>query len=90
GETPVQKPASENEQALKNVLDKMMDQQKEALEQSDVVRKEFEAQFNAASALRYFNNAGPSFVPLGGSFPLDVNDFLDDPLMPNLEDASKV
>ncbi|GKD57066.1 putative ribonuclease H-like domain-containing protein [Tanacetum coccineum] len=30
GETPVQKPASENEQALKNVLDKMMDQENEA------------------------------------------------------------
>ncbi|GKD90571.1 retrovirus-related pol polyprotein from transposon TNT 1-94 [Tanacetum coccineum] len=35
GESPVQKPASENEQALKNVLDKMMDQEKEASEQSD-------------------------------------------------------
>ncbi|GKB90727.1 putative ribonuclease H-like domain-containing protein, partial [Tanacetum coccineum] len=46
GETPVQKPASENEQALKNVLDKMMDQEKEASEQSDAVRKEFEAQCN--------------------------------------------
>ncbi|GKE86719.1 hypothetical protein Tco_1560461 [Tanacetum coccineum] len=33
GETPVQKPASKNEQALKNVLGKMMDQEKEALEQ---------------------------------------------------------
>ncbi|GKF66518.1 hypothetical protein Tco_0193035, partial [Tanacetum coccineum] len=46
GETPVQKPASENEQALKNVLDKMMNQDKEDSEQSDVVRKEFEAQCN--------------------------------------------
>ncbi|GKG28148.1 hypothetical protein Tco_0406475 [Tanacetum coccineum] len=36
GETPVQKPTSENEQTLKNVLDKMMDQEKEAKEQSDV------------------------------------------------------
>ncbi|GKB65332.1 putative ribonuclease H-like domain-containing protein [Tanacetum coccineum] len=43
GETPIQKPASENEQALKNVLDKMMDQEKEAIEKSDAVRKEFEA-----------------------------------------------
>ncbi|GJW57206.1 retrovirus-related pol polyprotein from transposon TNT 1-94 [Tanacetum coccineum] len=41
GETPIQKPASENEQALKNVLDKMMDQEKEAIEQSNVIRKEF-------------------------------------------------
>ncbi|GJS91138.1 ribonuclease H-like domain-containing protein [Tanacetum coccineum] len=46
GESLVQKPASENEQALKNVLDKMMDQEKEATKQSDVVRKEFEAQCN--------------------------------------------
>ncbi|GKA59442.1 putative ribonuclease H-like domain-containing protein [Tanacetum coccineum] len=43
GETPVQKPTSENEQALKNVLNKMMDQEKEDIEQSDAVRKEFEA-----------------------------------------------
>ncbi|GJY82126.1 integrase, catalytic region, zinc finger, CCHC-type containing protein, partial [Tanacetum coccineum] len=40
------KQTSENEQALKNVLDKMMDQEKEATKQSDVVRKEFEAQCN--------------------------------------------
>ncbi|GJR19827.1 hypothetical protein Tco_0968354 [Tanacetum coccineum] len=115
GETPVQKPASENEQALKNVLDKMMDQEKEASEQSDAVRKEFEAQcnrellqgkatkasstnsfntvstpVNAASAPRTSNDAGPSFVPLGGSFPLNVNDLPDDPLMPDLEDTAEV
>ncbi|GJV12019.1 hypothetical protein Tco_1353560 [Tanacetum coccineum] len=115
GETPVQKPASKNEQALKNVLDKMMDQEKEATEQSDAVRKEFEAKcnrellqgkatkasntnsfntvstpVNAASAPRTSNDAGPSFVSLGGSFPLDVNDFLDDPLMPDLEDTAEV
>ncbi|GJW84396.1 putative ribonuclease H-like domain-containing protein [Tanacetum coccineum] len=41
---------------------------------------------NAASAPRTSNDVGPSFVPLGGSFPLDVNDFLDDPLMLDLED----
>ncbi|GJX21630.1 hypothetical protein Tco_0226075 [Tanacetum coccineum] len=40
------KPTSGNEQALKNILDKMMDQEKEATEQSDAVRKEFEAQCN--------------------------------------------
>ncbi|GJX79394.1 putative ribonuclease H-like domain-containing protein [Tanacetum coccineum] len=115
GETPVQKPASKNEQALKNVLDKTMDQEKKASEQSDAVRKEFEAQcnrellqgkatkasstnsfntvstpVNAASAPRTSNDAGPSFVPLGGSFPLNVNDLPDDPLMPNLEDTAEV
>ncbi|GJY99492.1 putative ribonuclease H-like domain-containing protein [Tanacetum coccineum] len=115
GETPIQKPVSENEQTLKNVLNKMMDQEKEATEQSDAVRKEFEAQcnrellqgkatkasstnnfntvstpVNAASAPRTSNDAGPSFVSLGGSFPFDVNDFLDDPLMPDLEDTTEV
>ncbi|GKD23617.1 hypothetical protein Tco_1225320, partial [Tanacetum coccineum] len=115
GESPVQKPASENEQVLKNVLYKMMDQEKEATEQSDAVRKEFEAQcnrdlfqgkatrasstnnfitvstpINTASTSRTSNDAGPSFVSLGGSFPLDVNDFPDDPLMPDLEDTAKV
>ncbi|GJU41522.1 putative ribonuclease H-like domain-containing protein [Tanacetum coccineum] len=37
---------TENEQTLKNVLDKMIDQEKETKEQSDAVRKEFEAQCN--------------------------------------------
>ncbi|GJW74254.1 hypothetical protein Tco_0133624 [Tanacetum coccineum] len=85
---------------------------KEATEQSNAVRKEFEAQcnrellqgkatrasstnsfntvstpVNAASAPRTFNDVGPSFVALSGSFPLDVNDPLDDLLMPNLEDT---
>ncbi|GJS05421.1 putative ribonuclease H-like domain-containing protein [Tanacetum coccineum] len=108
GESPVQKPTSENEHALKNVLDKMMDQENEATKQSDAVRKEFETQcnrqnlsgkatkanstnsfntvsipVNAASASRTYNDAGPSFVPLGGSFP-------DDPLMPDLEDTAEV
>ncbi|GJW58132.1 putative ribonuclease H-like domain-containing protein [Tanacetum coccineum] len=130
GETPIQKPANENEQTLKNVLDKMMDQEKEATEQSDVVRKEFESQcnrellqgkatkasstnsfntvstpVNAASAPRNYNDAGPSFVSLGGSFPvgnyvfltylgltfpLNVNDLPDDLLMPNLENTAEV
>ncbi|GKD59628.1 putative ribonuclease H-like domain-containing protein, partial [Tanacetum coccineum] len=115
GETPIQKPASENEQALKNVFDKMMDQEKEASEQSDAIRKEFEARcnrellqgkatkanstnsfnivstpVNAASAPRTSNDVGPSFVSLGGSFPLDFNDLLDYPLMPDLEDTAEV
>ncbi|GKB33893.1 putative ribonuclease H-like domain-containing protein [Tanacetum coccineum] len=115
GETHVQNPASENEQVLKNVLDKMMDQEKEASEQSDAVRKEFEAQcnmellqgkaikasstnsfntsstpVNAASTPRASNDIRPSSVSLGGSFPLNVNDLPDDPLMPVLEDTAEV
>ncbi|GJZ38081.1 copia protein [Tanacetum coccineum] len=86
----------------------MLDQEKEAKEQSDTVRKEFEAQcnrqnlsgkttrarstnsfnivstpVNAAGAPRTSKDVGPSFVPLGGSF-------LDDPLMPDLEDTAEV
>ncbi|GJS62919.1 ribonuclease H-like domain-containing protein [Tanacetum coccineum] len=38
---------------------------------------------NAAGAPSTSNDAGPSFVPLGGSFP-------DDPLMPDLEDTAEV
>ncbi|GKF26307.1 putative ribonuclease H-like domain-containing protein, partial [Tanacetum coccineum] len=92
-----------------------IDQEKEASEQSDAIRKEFEAQcnrelfqvkatrasstnsfntvstlVNAASAPRSSNDAGPSFVSLGGSFPLNVNDFPNDPLMPDLEDTAEV
>ncbi|GJU29448.1 putative ribonuclease H-like domain-containing protein [Tanacetum coccineum] len=115
----VQEPASEYDQALKNVLDKMMDQEKEATEQSDAVRKEFEAQcdsqllqekitrasstnsfntvstpVNTASASRTFSpvgpSSGPSFVPFGGSFPIDVANLPHDPLMPELEDTAKI
>ncbi|GJU21012.1 putative ribonuclease H-like domain-containing protein, partial [Tanacetum coccineum] len=76
GDTPVQKPASENEQTLKNVLDKMMDQEKEAKEQSDVVRKEFEAQCNRqhlsgkstrASSTNSFNIVSTPVNTVGGS-----------------------
>ncbi|GJR16854.1 putative ribonuclease H-like domain-containing protein [Tanacetum coccineum] len=83
-ETHVQKPASENKQALKNVLDNMMDQEKEASEKQMLLEK-----INVASAPRTSNDAGPSFVPLGGSFPLNVNDLPNDPLMPDLEDIAE-
>ncbi|GJW51871.1 putative ribonuclease H-like domain-containing protein [Tanacetum coccineum] len=76
GDTPIQKPASENEQTLKNVLDKMMDQEKEAKEQSDAVRKEFEAQCNRqhlsgkstrASSTNSFNIVSTPVNTVGGS-----------------------
>ncbi|GKC33922.1 hypothetical protein Tco_1046306 [Tanacetum coccineum] len=90
-ETPVQKPASENEQALKNVLDKMMDQEKEASEQfKGRLLKCVSTLVNAASAPRTSNDVGPSFVPLSGSFPLNVNDLPDESLMPDLEDTAEV
>ncbi|GJX67948.1 putative ribonuclease H-like domain-containing protein, partial [Tanacetum coccineum] len=48
GKNNVQEPASEYDQALKNVLDRMMNQDKEATEQSD-------ADVNTASASRTFS-----------------------------------
>ncbi|GKB95896.1 retrovirus-related pol polyprotein from transposon TNT 1-94, partial [Tanacetum coccineum] len=56
-----QESASEYDQALKNVLDKMIDQEKEATEQLDAARKEFEAQYDSrekitrASSTNSFN-----------------------------------
>ncbi|GKC35017.1 putative ribonuclease H-like domain-containing protein [Tanacetum coccineum] len=66
GKTPVQKPASENEQTLKNVLDKMMDQEKEATKQSDAVIKD--TPVNTAGGSRIFGDAGSSFVPPKADF----------------------
>ncbi|GKC53519.1 hypothetical protein Tco_1076264 [Tanacetum coccineum] len=115
----IQEPTSEYDQALKNVLDKMMDQEKEATKQSDAIRKEFEARYdsqllqekitrasstnsfntistpvNTASTSRTFSPVGPSsrpsFVPFGGSFPINVANLPHDPLMPELEDTAKI
>ncbi|GJT55616.1 ribonuclease H-like domain-containing protein [Tanacetum coccineum] len=83
GETPIQKPASENEQTLKNVLDKMMDQKKEAKEQSDAVRKD--TPVNTAGRSRIFSDVGSSFVPRS-----KFTNLPHDPLMPDLEDTAKV
>ncbi|GJT45828.1 putative ribonuclease H-like domain-containing protein [Tanacetum coccineum] len=87
GETLVQKAASENEQALKNVLDKMMDQEKEASEQSDAVRKEFEAQCKRellqGKATKASNTNSFNTV----STPVNV---ANDSLMPDLEDTAEV
>ncbi|GKC24164.1 copia protein [Tanacetum coccineum] len=81
GETRVHKPASENEQALKNGKATRASSTNSFNNVSTLV--------NVASAPRTFNDAGPSFVPLGGSFPLDVNDPLNDPLMLHLEDTAE-
>ncbi|GJV66503.1 ribonuclease H-like domain-containing protein [Tanacetum coccineum] len=45
---------------------------------------------NTASTPRTSNDVGPSFISLGGSFPLNVNDLPNDPLMPDLEDTTEV
>ncbi|GJZ89312.1 putative ribonuclease H-like domain-containing protein [Tanacetum coccineum] len=89
GETPVLEPASENEQALKNCNRELL--------QGKATRASNTNSFNTvctpvnvASAPRTSNDAGPSFFPFGGSFLLNVNDILDYPLMPELEDTDVV
>ncbi|GJW56611.1 putative ribonuclease H-like domain-containing protein [Tanacetum coccineum] len=84
----VQEPASEYDQALKNVLDKMMDQEKEATDFNSV-----STLVNTASASKTFSpigpSSGPSFVPFG-SFPIDVANLPHDPLMSELEDTAEI
>ncbi|GJW70526.1 putative ribonuclease H-like domain-containing protein [Tanacetum coccineum] len=49
---------------------------------------------NTASALRTSYPAGtssePLLMPIDGSFSIDINDYPDDPLMPELEDTAKI
>ncbi|GJS61637.1 putative ribonuclease H-like domain-containing protein [Tanacetum coccineum] len=45
---------------------------------------------NVANAPRTYKLLDHSSVSLGGSFPLNVNDLPDDPLMPDLEDTAEV
>ncbi|GKB49661.1 ribonuclease H-like domain-containing protein, partial [Tanacetum coccineum] len=49
---------------------------------------------NTASASRTFSpirpSSGPSFVPFGGSFPIDVTNLPHDPRMPKLEDTNEI
>ncbi|GKC30043.1 putative ribonuclease H-like domain-containing protein [Tanacetum coccineum] len=82
GKNDVQEPANEYDQALKNVLDRMINQEKEATKQLDAIRKEFEAQCNSQllqdNATRTFSLVGPSSEPP------------HDPLMPELEDTIEI
>ncbi|GJS76555.1 ribonuclease H-like domain-containing protein [Tanacetum coccineum] len=49
---------------------------------------------NTANALRTSYPAGtssePQLMPIDGSFSIDINDYPDDPLMPELEDIAKI
>nr|GEX29019.1 putative ribonuclease H-like domain-containing protein [Tanacetum cinerariifolium] len=61
GKEMVQEPVSEYDQALKNVLERMMNQEKEATEQSDDVRKD--TPINTAIASRTFIPLHDSLIP---------------------------
>ncbi|GJZ60561.1 hypothetical protein Tco_0616377, partial [Tanacetum coccineum] len=78
GETPVQKPASENEQALKNCNRELL-QGKATKASSTNSFNTVSTRVNIVSTSGTLNTARSPFVPLDGSFPID-------PLMPNLED----
>ncbi|GJW37778.1 putative ribonuclease H-like domain-containing protein, partial [Tanacetum coccineum] len=80
GETTVQKPASENEQALKNLL-----QGKTTRASSTNNFNTVSTPVNVARALRTFGDARSSFIPLG-----EFTNLPHDPLMPELEDTAEV
>ncbi|GKE80781.1 hypothetical protein Tco_1550781 [Tanacetum coccineum] len=85
----VQEPTSEFDQALKNLL-----QEKITRASSTNSFNTVSTPINTASASRTFSpirpSSGPSFVPFGGSFPIDVANLPHDPLMPELEDTAKI
>ncbi|GJX32847.1 ribonuclease H-like domain-containing protein [Tanacetum coccineum] len=89
----VQEPTSEYDQALKNVLDKMIDQEKEATKQSDAVRKEFKSQCDIQLLQEKITRASSwttiSFL-FGGSLPIDVANLAMISLMPELEDTAEI
>ncbi|GKC98125.1 hypothetical protein Tco_1168400 [Tanacetum coccineum] len=96
GKKNVQELASEYDQALKNVLDRMMNQEKEATKQSDAVRKEFEAQCNIqllqekvtrASSTNSFNNVS---TPVNTDSASRTFSPPHNPLMPELEDTAEM
>ncbi|GJS26483.1 hypothetical protein Tco_0487103 [Tanacetum coccineum] len=89
----VQEPASEYDQALKN-CDSQLLQEKITRASSTNSFNTVSTPVNTASASRTFSpvgpSSGPSFVPFGGSFPIDVANLPHDPLMPELEDTAEI
>nr|GEX42952.1 uncharacterized mitochondrial protein AtMg00810-like [Tanacetum cinerariifolium] len=96
GKEKVQEPVSEYDQALKNVLDRMMNKEKEATEQSDDVRKEFQAQCNSQLLQEKVTRSSSTNSITTGSTPVNTTSasrtFIHphDPLMPELEDTVKI
>ncbi|GKA10493.1 putative ribonuclease H-like domain-containing protein [Tanacetum coccineum] len=105
GTKNIQELASEYDQALKNVLDKMMDQEKEATEKSDAIRKEFVAQCNnhllqekvtRASSTNSFNtistpvNTANVFKGVNAASTSRTFSPPHDPLIPEQEDTTKI
>nr|GEZ62509.1 ribonuclease H-like domain-containing protein [Tanacetum cinerariifolium] len=93
GEEKVQEPVSEYDQALKNVLERMMNQKKEATEHSDDIRKEFQAQCNSQLLQEKVPRSSSTNSITTVSTPVYTDSasrtFIPphDPLMPELEDT---
>nr|GEV00497.1 putative ribonuclease H-like domain-containing protein [Tanacetum cinerariifolium] len=96
GKEKVQELVSEYDQALKNVLVRMMNQEKEATEQSNDVRKEFQAQCNSQTLQEKVTRSSSTNSITTVSTPVNTTSTLrkfippHDPLMPELEDTAKI
>ncbi|GJS19611.1 putative ribonuclease H-like domain-containing protein [Tanacetum coccineum] len=90
GETPIQKPANAVRKDFEAQCNRELLQGKATKASSTNSFNTVSIPVNVANAPRTSNDAGPSSVSLGGSFPLNVNDLPDDPLMPDLEDTAEV
>nr|GEX97461.1 ribonuclease H-like domain-containing protein [Tanacetum cinerariifolium]GEX97475.1 ribonuclease H-like domain-containing protein [Tanacetum cinerariifolium] len=95
GKEKVQEPISEYDQALKNFLERMMNQEKEAKEKSNYVRKEFQAQCNSQLLQEKVTRSNSTNSITTVSTPVNTASTsrtffpLHDPLMPELEDTAK-
>nr|GEX23539.1 putative ribonuclease H-like domain-containing protein [Tanacetum cinerariifolium] len=93
GKENVQEPVSEYDQALKNVLERMMNQEKEAIKQLDDFRKEFQAQCNSQllqEKVTRSNSITTVSTPVNTASASRTCIPPHDPLMPKLEDTAKI
>ncbi|GKE76183.1 hypothetical protein Tco_1542303 [Tanacetum coccineum] len=90
----VQKPANVVRKEFEAQCDSQLLQEKITRASSTNSFNTVSTPVNIASASRTFSpigpSSGPSFVPFGGSFPIDVSNPSHDPLMPELEDTTEI
>ncbi|GKE68795.1 hypothetical protein Tco_1526867 [Tanacetum coccineum] len=89
-ETPIQKPANAVRKEFEAHSNRQLLQGKATKASRTNSFNTVSTPVNAASAPRTSNDTGPSFAPLGGSFPLNVNDLPYDSLMPDLKNTAEV
>ncbi|GKE16426.1 putative ribonuclease H-like domain-containing protein [Tanacetum coccineum] len=87
GKKVEQEPANVEDHTLKDAVNNMLNQEKMATKHSDDGRRQFEEECDA-----YYpagTSSEPQLMPIDGSFSIDINDYPDDPLMPELEDTTE-